>query len=54
MRYSILDGEVFVNRSLEVVVASNIHARQQTIRANRVMGRDLWPPASIVELERGI
>jgi hypothetical protein len=49
-----LNGEVFVNRSLQVVVASYVRAQWRPIRGHYVMRRDLWTAASIVKLERGV
>ena len=47
-------GEVFVNRSLQVVIAGYVHAQRRSIRGNYVMRCDLGTAATIVELERGV
>ena len=48
------DGEVFVNRSLQVVITGYVRAQRRPIRGNGVVRLDLGSAAAIVELESGI
>ena len=48
------NGEMFVNGSLQVVVAGYVRALWRPIRGQYVMRRDIGTPATIVKLERGV
>jgi hypothetical protein len=45
------DREVFVNRSLQVVIAGYVRAQRRPIRGNGVVRLDLGSAAAIVELD---
>src|ERR1700682_4786030 len=51
MGNAIFNREMFVYGSLQIVVARHIGPQRQSVRANQIMRRNLWPAAAIVELE---
>src|SRR5271169_1401131 len=47
-------GEVFINRSLQVVIPCYVRAQRRSIRGNYVMRLNLGAAAAIIELECGV
>src|SRR5271165_1040008 len=48
------DGEVFIHRSFEVVVAGDVCAQRGSVCRNNIVRLDLRPPATVIELEGGV
>src|SRR6267143_1398265 len=54
MGHTMLNREVFVHGSLQIVVARNVRARRRSIRGNYVVRYDLGTATTIVELEGAV
>jgi len=54
MGNAVIQDEVFVNRSLQIVIAGHVNVQGQAVPAQYMVRSNLWTAAAVVVFERAV